>query len=92
MMKRGTRAMRQQIDVRACHQLRRFDTEPRHQGMCFENAGVCGLTFVKHDLEFHEMPEVLNAVEVHAGSANEVQGAVLHDPTRLAIVRQLASA
>ena len=75
----------QQIEVGAFDQLRRLNSEAIHEVTRFANALVGGFVAHQHDFELEKMAQVLDAVQVNAGTSNQEESAVFADTTDLSV-------
>ena len=69
-------ALSEQINISPFNKLRRFDTEVSHKFLRHRSAGRRRLLVFKNDFQFEELSQPIDAVEVHAGSADHEQRAM----------------
>ena len=77
--------LRKQIDIRSFDELRWLDAELRHERPCFSDTNFGWFTVFEDNLEFQELTEVSNSVQMHASSADKKQGALLHNAADLTV-------
>jgi hypothetical protein len=74
-----------QVDIGSFNKLRRLDAELGHKGVGFLDTGLGRFIFIENDLKFQKMTKPFHPVEVHPGSPNQVQGAMLQNSAGLAV-------
>ena len=75
----------EQIDVRALDKLGRFNAELRHERLRFLDPSLDRLIFLQGDFDLQELAKAFDSIEVHTRSADDVEGALLHDTPGLTV-------
>jgi hypothetical protein len=65
--------------------LRGLNSEAIHERTCLANARFGRLVVDQHDFELEKMAQVLDAVQVNAGTSNQEESAVFADTTDLSV-------
>ena len=74
-----------QVQVGAFDELFGLNSESIHELTRFVNPPFCGFIVHQHDLELEKMAETFDAVQVNAGTSNQVESSVFADTTDLSV-------
>src|ERR1700741_2373958 len=74
-----------QVQVGAFDELLGLNSELIHELTCFANSLFGGFIVHQHDFELEKMAETFDAVQVNAGTSNQVESAGLADATDLSV-------
>src|SRR6187397_3699135 len=81
----STPLRQQQSEVCTLDQLRGLNSETIHEVTRFANALLGGFVVHQHDFELEKMAQVLDAVQVNAGTSDQEESAVFADTTDLSV-------